>query len=979
MQQALARLPFGEQSAVPALASISAMRSSSFDPHGPVPKCLRLSDSSLKAMEVHIKNVGLEHHRFTYSVKDQNRAFQLFTQLGVHIPADSERDVQSKMSIQKSDKKSLQNEKTRATRHIQCQCGTDNTAGRHASKKRQMPWKNVGCLVWVKLVTVHEPEHGNMIAIDEISGILDHSEACSNQIEMDRNPTVPLNAELRDHALALLRKHVPVSLLQSECAAWADEKWPSGIPAQELGISQRTSAEENLDKWFRRDKPQPPSPILTESCFHYQAHIKPVSDRFEIIISTPEMKESAWKYGHNQQVLMDLTFGFSSARALLVILLVLNSENTGIPICFIIFTARDTAKATHADYDTQILTDLLERFKKSMGTNNLGEAFNIAVANTDNDEITDHEEARTLYIAEVAFWKQEGRKRDSISKKQAKGALAFLKYFELYLKVKAYWFSWSPAGAIEAARRLRLPIKRIARTNNPLESFNGRIKNKYWQPYQHSGRLPRIDLWVRLTITDIMPDFFEKLKCAKKLENYYHGLRTIQTGDPKPSAQSSTLVAELSFNDSADTLSDSSLTLASGDIAACIQSWIDNLDDEFADVEHPPDVPVEHCAQSNEIIVESHGETVDTSITQLDDEEEVDTLPESPGTDDGKALWTKTRVPGHITLRVTTHREPRIGIAPDSDESESPASDLSAASPPQSASPDSHSPDYSPNLPAGDLPKSESNTSYEQDNCNEITSTIMEIQTVHDRLLELTLRLQALSPSSIDEIDSLLSNDIRRHLDGEIVMGDVLECAPVNVGQFEVGVEHPGDKEMEELDDQVGELVGIQEMRYKNSGIKRAAGSRTIERRRRSLPQAPPEARVEDAPSRRRKPLPEAPPEACVADAPSRRRKGPAGLPEAQGVQGGQGPPGGDGGRAPAVAAGAANTCFPRTSTAQSRHRMDSETHLSPSNNPARRTQTTSTSPQPATARPLGANSANSPNPAYGKTPHTLRLRRKHR
>ncbi|KAF5320405.1 hypothetical protein D9611_010750 [Ephemerocybe angulata] len=659
MQQALARLPFGEQSAVPALASISTMRSSSFDPHGPVPKCLRLSDSSLKAMEVHIKNVGLEHHRFTYSVKDQilsyeaqpDRAFQLFTQLGIHIPADSERDVQSKMSIQKTDKKALQNEKTRATRHIQCQCGTDNTAGRHASKKRQMPWKNVGCLVWVKLVTVHEPEHGNMIAIDEISGILDHSEACSNQIEMDRNPTVPLNAELRDHALALLRKHVPVSLLQSECAAWANEKWPSGIPgdrysryyltaydtcslyrtiAQELGISQRTSAEENLDKWFRRDKPQPPSPILTESCFHYQAHIKPVSDRFEIIISTPEMKESAWKYGHNQQVLMDLTFGFSSARALLVILLVLNSENTGIPICFIIFTARDTAKATHADYDTQILTDLLERFKKSMGTNNLGEAFNIAVANTDNDvrertalstlwpsillilcmfhiwqswrnglnrclacipkgpdrqavrshlgkflmrllkEITDHEEARTLYIAEVAFWKQEGRKRDSISKKQAKGALAFLKYFELYLKVKAYWFSWSPAGAIEAARQLRLPIKCIARTNNPLESFNGRIKNKYWQPYQHSGRLPRIDLWIRLTITDIMPDFFEKLKRTKKLENYYHGLRTIQTGDPKPPAQSSTLVAELSFDDSADTLSDSSLTLASGDIAACI-------------------------------------------------------------------------------------------------------------------------------------------------------------------------------------------------------------------------------------------------------------------------------------------------------------------------------------------------------------------------------------------------------------------------
>jgi hypothetical protein len=32
--------------------------------------------------------------------------------------------------------------------------------GRHTSKPRQIPWKNVDCLSWIKLTTVHDEQNG---------------------------------------------------------------------------------------------------------------------------------------------------------------------------------------------------------------------------------------------------------------------------------------------------------------------------------------------------------------------------------------------------------------------------------------------------------------------------------------------------------------------------------------------------------------------------------------------------------------------------------------------------------------------------------------------------------------------------------------------------------------------------------------------------------------------------------------------------
>jgi hypothetical protein len=186
--------------------------------------------------------------------------------------------------------------------------------------------------------------------MDHISGVLDHSPACEDIIEMSRNPRVGLHPELREYALSLLRKKAPISLIRSECATWAKEKWGSSpgntsfryilTPhdstslyrsyAAECNISQRSAAEDNLDRWFNSTSPQPPSADFSAALLHYQPHLPPATDRFVLILATPDMQAAAWQFGHNNLVIMDLTFNVCSARVLLAILMVIDGDNHGI-------------------------------------------------------------------------------------------------------------------------------------------------------------------------------------------------------------------------------------------------------------------------------------------------------------------------------------------------------------------------------------------------------------------------------------------------------------------------------------------------------------------------------------------------------------------------------------------------------------------------------------------------------------------------
>ena len=136
-------------------------------------------------------------------------------------------------------------------------------------------------------------------------------------------------------------------------------------------------------------------------------------------------------------------------------------------------------------------------------------------------EITSYSDAIQAYNNQIAHFQQLGEKDDRLSQLQSRGALAFLHYLNSYLHVPSLWFAWSMGGIIEAARRLKVPVHDIPRTNNHLESFNGHIKLKYFEMYTHGGCLPCIDLWVLLIITKVIPDFFQERADRQAQQAYY--------------------------------------------------------------------------------------------------------------------------------------------------------------------------------------------------------------------------------------------------------------------------------------------------------------------------------------------------------------------------------------------------------------------------------------------------------------------------
>ena len=405
----------------------------------------------------------------------------------------------------------------------------------------------------------------HLLTIDEISGILDHLLSCRQLLEMDRDASIPVHPDLKAYALSLLHDNILLTQLWQMCKHWAIQHWgdsqgdnhhrfrlnqhnPSSLYhkiSDGHGIAPATAAKENLDCWLHPDNPVPLNPLLAQSILYYQACIEGISDWLIIVITTPEMKAAAWQYGHSHQILLDLTFGFSSACANLLIIMALDEEKTGIPIGLIIFTAKVDAKAVHADYNTRLIKSLLKKWQKGLGTLDGSEfAFlEPQVATMDYDtrertalqeiwpstllllcmfhvwqcwrnglnrhlavvpkgpdrlvirhhlakflmqllkEITSYSDAIQAYNNQIAHFWQLGEKDNRISKLQSRGALASLHYLNSYLCVPSLWFAWSMGGIIEAASRLKVPVHDIPCTNNHLESFNGCIKLKYFEMY----------------------------------------------------------------------------------------------------------------------------------------------------------------------------------------------------------------------------------------------------------------------------------------------------------------------------------------------------------------------------------------------------------------------------------------------------------------------------------------------------------------
>ncbi|KIJ24411.1 hypothetical protein M422DRAFT_274829 [Sphaerobolus stellatus SS14] len=268
--------------------------------------------------------------------------------------------------------------------------------------KRKMPYNYTGCLAHLDITFIC-----SSLRVLRITGVLEHDPACEKQ-EMQRYPPVPLHWHVWQCAIEQLNNGASFAVIQDRNREWYLDKKYEGqkgeqpslpntrylllpqdtsrlyrMQARTYGVDLSQPAEQNVNAWLDQHSPYY-KPELAAAVFYYQARHNP-SERFKICIHTQEMKDAAWKYTHGDQLIMDSTFGICDRRLLLFIGMGIDEKGKGVPIVFFLFSAPSGSQATHAGYDTDILTELLREWVKALGKGPDGATFYPKVAITDTD------------------------------------------------------------------------------------------------------------------------------------------------------------------------------------------------------------------------------------------------------------------------------------------------------------------------------------------------------------------------------------------------------------------------------------------------------------------------------------------------------------------------------------------------------------------------------------------------------------------
>jgi hypothetical protein len=131
------------------------------------------------------------------------------------------------------------------------------------------------------------------------------------------------------------------------------------------GIDIRNSVEKNIHQIFETNDDE----VIKTSTIFYRPK-QSNQDRLILVLATPEQKKIAWEYGHNGIIHFDGTFGFSNKKVLLFVLLIINQDNKGIPIGYLLFSAASGAQRASSSYNHSILKELLKQYKDKLSIEN---------------------------------------------------------------------------------------------------------------------------------------------------------------------------------------------------------------------------------------------------------------------------------------------------------------------------------------------------------------------------------------------------------------------------------------------------------------------------------------------------------------------------------------------------------------------------------------------------------------------------------
>jgi hypothetical protein len=221
---------------------------------------------------------------------------------------------------------------------------------------------------------------------------LSHLEACSNLIPINP-PPLNLNNTVKLMAQNMLRLNIdPIKIIEDNIMFIVknlngkvinnhnNERYllsnqdiiniRNSVTKDMWNIDIRRPVEINIHQFFGKDAVD--NEIKTSTIFY-----KPCleqNDRIKLVLATTEQRKSAWRYGHKKMIHLDGTFGISNKKILLFVLLVVNDDNKGIPVGYLLFSAANGAQRSSSSYNHLILKELLLHYKSKL-SEEFGEEF----------------------------------------------------------------------------------------------------------------------------------------------------------------------------------------------------------------------------------------------------------------------------------------------------------------------------------------------------------------------------------------------------------------------------------------------------------------------------------------------------------------------------------------------------------------------------------------------------------------------------
>jgi hypothetical protein len=265
---------------------------------------------------------------------------------------------------------------------LQCCCGSDmslnskksNSEETKTRKSRQM-FKFVGCLAFAQIKKKEEN-------YTKVFGYLHHLEDCQRCLPY-QPPLLRLNEMVKKMARNLLQNHASSSHILDDNMNFIvkhldgkviinDERFllsnqdlvniRNSMTKEIWGLDKRKSEEINIDQLFG---PNSKDDEIIKATVYYKPR-KELNDRFMLVLATKDQRDLAWKFGHQQILYLDGTFGISNKKILLFTLLVLDDQRKGIPIGYLIFSAAGGAQRASSSYNHSILKELILYYKNKL-------------------------------------------------------------------------------------------------------------------------------------------------------------------------------------------------------------------------------------------------------------------------------------------------------------------------------------------------------------------------------------------------------------------------------------------------------------------------------------------------------------------------------------------------------------------------------------------------------------------------------------